>query len=150
MPVPPSPYAGHIEVFRESFRLFDLDGDGTITTDELISTLRRLGQGLSATQAAGIVRQYDLNQDGMIELSEFLAHQLRTLTGQPEALRAAFALDGDGDGLLKPEELEQAMAMLWDDKLDEVQLAELRMEANPDGKQGVPLARLVALLTRNQ
>jgi calmodulin len=33
-----------IKLFREAFSLFDKDGDGTITTKELATVMRTLGQ----------------------------------------------------------------------------------------------------------
>ena len=44
LPSPSVPYTEQIAEFKEAFSLFDKDGDGTITTKELGTVMRSLGQ----------------------------------------------------------------------------------------------------------
>jgi Ca2+-binding EF-hand superfamily protein len=151
MPVPPSAYVARVRELQESFQLFDLDRNGTISPGELAQVMRQLGQALSPQQAAQIVETYDVNGDGQIEFAEFLRHQLRTLEGQPGPLRAAFAaVDQDGDGFIEPAELRVAIGLLWDGKLSSSQIDELAASADVTGDGRVQLGELVHLLMREE
>ena len=50
--------------FREAFSLFDKDGDGTITTKELGTVMRSLGQNPSEDELQDMVNEVDI--DGML------------------------------------------------------------------------------------
>lgn len=145
MPVPPSPYAGRVRELHDSFRIFDLDGNGTISASELERVMRGLGQALTRDQAISVVESYDVNGDGEIEFAEFLKHQLASLKGQPEPLRAAFAAaDRDRDGFIEREELIEAVRLLWDGKLGDAEITGLI------GERGgrVALRELIHLVLR--
>jgi len=149
MAVPQSPYVDRIRDFQQSFQLFDLDRNGTISAAELGQALRHLGQSLSPDQAAAIVRDYDRNGDGQIEFAEFLIHQLATLQGQPEAMKLAFAaVDRDRDGFIERAELATAIGHLWDGKLSEAQVLELMREVDLEGDGRFALGELVHLVMR--
>ncbi len=145
----PSPYAEHVRLLQESFQLFDLDRNGRISAAELLRMLGRLGQPLSSAQARAIVADYDLNGDGEIEFAEFLAHQLRTLDGQPAALKQAFAVDGDRDGVVDRAELRQALRLLWDGQLADADLEALAAEADADGDGRCTLGEIVSVITNS-
>lgn len=56
----------------QAFQHFDTDHSGFITPDEVEKALKTLG-GASSADAAEMVRQYDLNDDGQIDYNEFVA-----------------------------------------------------------------------------
>jgi Ca2+-binding EF-hand superfamily protein len=149
MAVPPSPYLGRVRELQESFRLFDLDRNGTISATEVEQVMRMLGQALTRDQAISVIESYDVNGDGQIEFAEFLKHQLATLKGQPEALRAAFAaVDRDRDGFIERDELVAAVRLLWDGKLSDEQVAELVADLTGGTVQRVALRDLIHLVLR--
>ena len=151
MAVPQSPYVDRIRDFQQSFQLFDLDRNGTISAAELSQVLRQLGQSLSAEQAAAIVKDYDRNGDGQIEFAEFLIHQLATLQGQPEGMKAAFAaVDRDRDGFIERSELTTAIGHLWDGQLTEGQVLELMREVDLEESGKFALGELVQLVMREE
>lgn len=47
--------------FREAFELFDHDGSGFITTDEIGVVMRRLGQNPSPSELENMVRDVDVD-----------------------------------------------------------------------------------------
>lgn len=57
--------------FREAFRLFDKDGDGSITKEELGSVMRSLGQFARVEELQEMLQEIDI--DGKSELT-FLSH----------------------------------------------------------------------------
>lgn len=53
-----------ITEFREAFNLFDKDGDGTITTKELGTCMRSLGQNPTEAEIAELICEVDVNGTG--------------------------------------------------------------------------------------
>ena len=46
---------------REAFRLFDKDGDGSISTDELGTVMRNLGQFPSSDELSTMIKEIDID-----------------------------------------------------------------------------------------
>jgi len=63
------------DVCRTAFDVFDLDGDGTISQDELKKVLStsEVQSMLSVQEASDLVRHADTNGDGRIDFTEFMA-----------------------------------------------------------------------------
>ncbi|KAG1371151.1 calmodulin-like protein 3 [Cocos nucifera] len=100
------------------FAVFDRDGDGKITRQELEAVLRRLGGADPPTEeeVASMVAEVDLDGDGCISLEEFGA--IGSAFGPPAGgeLREAFAVfDADGDGKISAEELLGVFVTLGDE-----------------------------------
>lgn len=55
-----------IAEFKEAFSLFDVNGDGSITTDELGTVMRSLGQDPSEEELQKMVDEVDEDGDGTI------------------------------------------------------------------------------------
>ncbi|XP_018783197.1 PREDICTED: calcium-binding protein E63-1 isoform X2 [Bactrocera latifrons] len=54
-----------------AFRVFDRDGNGFITRDELQTAMEMIGEPLSETQLTQLLAIADLDQDGRINYEEF-------------------------------------------------------------------------------
>ncbi|KAK8246599.1 hypothetical protein HDK90DRAFT_500722 [Phyllosticta capitalensis] len=57
---------------RQAFAVFDRDGTGTIDAGELSHVLKSLGEKLSEAEIEEIIRQADVDGDGMIDYNEFV------------------------------------------------------------------------------
>ena len=66
-----------INQFRFFFNLFDKDSSGTITTKELGTVMRNLGQNPSEEELKQLIREVDLNGDGTIDFKEFLCLMIK-------------------------------------------------------------------------
>ncbi|ELT91434.1 hypothetical protein CAPTEDRAFT_146942 [Capitella teleta] len=124
--------------FREAFSLFDKDGDGTITTKELGTVMRSLGQNPTEAELQDMINEVDEDGNGTIDFDEFLTMMERKMkeTDTEEEMREAFRVfDKDGDGFISAAELRHVMANLGE-KLTEQEVDEMIKEAdiNGDGK----------------
>merc|ERR1711939_372786 len=62
-----------IAEFKEAFSLFDKDGDGTITTKELGTVMRSLGQNPTEAELQDMINDVDADGNGTIDFLEFLS-----------------------------------------------------------------------------
>ncbi|XP_057783343.1 calmodulin-like protein 8 isoform X1 [Salvia miltiorrhiza] len=64
--------AEQIVELQEAFRLFDKDGDGCITIEELATVIRSLDQNPSEEELHDMINEVDIDGNGTIEFAEFL------------------------------------------------------------------------------
>ena len=55
----------------EAFRVFDKDGNGTISAAELRHVMTNLGEKLTDEEGDEMIREADVNGDGIIDYKEF-------------------------------------------------------------------------------
>ena len=60
------------EEMRQSFKVFDRDGNGLIDKSELKATMKSLGENLSDKDIKAMIRAADKNGDGKIDYEEFI------------------------------------------------------------------------------
>ena len=72
---------------------YDLDGDGVISSDELIAAAEALANDLQER----LLTKYDANQDGTITSEEALAVHQAIVDGKINALLETYDLNGDGE-----------------------------------------------------
>ena len=94
--------------FREAFQAFDKDGNGSITTKELGTVMRSLGQNLSEAEIKEMIDIVDEDKNGTIDFQEFLnlmARKMKIIDKEEELLDAFNILDRDGSGKISKYEL---------------------------------------------
>jgi len=57
---------------RQAFKVFDIDGNGTIDEKELRATMNKLGENLSDADVKAMIHAADKNGDGKIDYEEFI------------------------------------------------------------------------------
>jgi len=142
-----------IAEFREAFSLFDKDGDGRITREELAEVMQSLvSQRATPDEIADMIHNMDSDGNGTIEFEEFLDHML--LTGnhgekdQNEELTEAFKIfDKDGNGLISRDELEQVMRSLGE-RLTTEEVVEMINEADIDGDGQIDYKEFVNMMSK--
>ncbi|XP_066497762.1 calcium-binding protein 5b [Hoplias malabaricus] len=62
-----------IKELKEAFKEFDMDGDGSITIDELRHAMQKLlGETTNRKEIEAVVREADNNGDGTVDFEEFV------------------------------------------------------------------------------
>ncbi|PQM39270.1 calmodulin [Prunus yedoensis var. nudiflora] len=131
-----------------AFCLFDKDGDGCITTKELGTVMRSLGQNPTEAELQDMINEVDADQNGTIDFSEFLNLMARKMkdTDSEEELKEAFKVfDKDQNGFISAAELRHVMANLGE-KLTDEEVDEMIREADEDGDGQVNYAEFVRMM----
>lgn len=66
------------EEIRKAFSLFDDDQTGTISIKNLRRVSRELGETLSDEELQAMIDEFDKNNDGVIDIEEFLGIMKQT------------------------------------------------------------------------
>lgn len=64
------------EELIRAFKLFDINNDGSITSDELRKVMKSLGSDLSEDEVELLIREADYDGDGTLDLQEFTKFML--------------------------------------------------------------------------
>ncbi|XP_027353284.1 calmodulin-like protein 11 isoform X3 [Abrus precatorius] len=121
--------------FLEAFCLFDKDGDGCITIEELGTAIRSLDENPTVEELQIMMSEVDTDGSGTIEFGEFLNLMARKMkeTEAEEDLKEAFRVfDKDEDGYISPSELRCVMITIGERVTGE-ELEQMVKEADLDG-----------------
>ena len=123
--------------FLESWlrSLFLPDGDGTITTKELGTVMRSLGQNPTEAELQDMINEVDADGNGTIDFPEFLtmmARKMRDTDSEQEIKEAFKVFDRDNNGFISAAELRHVMTNLGE-RLTEQEVDEMIREADVDG-----------------
>ncbi|CAL9124399.1 unnamed protein product [Musa acuminata var. zebrina] len=153
-----------ISEFQEAFCLFDKDGDGCITLEELGTVIKSLGQNPSEEELHEMIREVDSDGNGTIEFGEFLNLMSRKVksfeyggqfdrscsslqeTNVEEELKEAFKVfDKDQNGYISASELRNVMMNLGE-KLTDEEVDQMIREADLDGDGQVNYEEFVRMM----
>ena len=140
-----------IAEFKEAFSLFDKDGDGTITTKELGTVMRSLGQNPTEAELQDMINEVDADGNGTIDFPEFLTMMARKMkdTDSEEEIKEAFKVfDKDGNGFISAAELRHVMTNLGE-KLTDEEVDEMIREADIDGDGQINYEEFVKMMMSN-
>ena len=74
-----SVYFHQVADFKASFDLFCTSGSGFITTEELRSTMSSLGMQSNEQELEKLMKEADLDEDGVISFPEFMLLMLQRM-----------------------------------------------------------------------
>ncbi|KAG6021149.1 hypothetical protein E4U19_005917 [Claviceps sp. Clav32 group G5] len=141
-------YEEQVSEFKEAFSLFDKDGDGQITTKELGTVMRSLGQNPSESELQDMINEVDADNNGTIDFPEFLTMMARKMkdTDSEEEIREAFKVfDRDNNGFISAAELRHVMTSIGE-KLTDDEVDEMIREADQDGDGRIDYNEFVQLM----
>lgn len=127
--------------FREAFRLFDKDNDGSITKEELGTVMRSLGQFARVEELQEMLLEIDVDGDGNVSFEEFvdiMSNMTDTLAEtsadqEERELRDAFRVfDKHNRGYITASDLRAVLQCLGED-LDEEEIEDMIKEVDVDG-----------------
>ena len=136
--------------FKSAFSFFDKNGDGTITTGELGTVLRSLGQNPTEKELKDMVKELDEDGNGKIDFEEFLsiAKKMSRAKESDEELMEAFKVfDRDGDGFITAAELRHIMSNLGETLTDQ-EVDEMIRESDVDGDGRINYAEFVFMMRK--
>uniref|UniRef100_A0A8D2JFL3 EF-hand domain-containing protein n=1 Tax=Sciurus vulgaris TaxID=55149 RepID=A0A8D2JFL3_SCIVU len=128
-----------IAEFKEAFFLFVKDSDGTITTKELGTVMRSLGQNPTEAELQDMINEVDADGKGTIDFPEFLTMMARKM-------KDTDIFDEDGNGYISAAELRHVMTNLGE-KLTDEEVDEMIREADIDGEGQVNYEEFVQMMT---
>jgi len=134
------------EELKEAFKIFDKDGDGKITVDEVENLLKSLGERATRADALEMIAKVDKNNDGTIDFEEFVTLMASAKSSPDEEMLAAFKVfDEDGSGTITIDELRKVMRKLGE-KVTEDQLKEMIKAADTNGDGLIDYSEFVKMM----
>ncbi|CAL8137370.1 unnamed protein product [Orchesella dallaii] len=141
-----------MQEFREAFRFFDKDGDGSITKDELGIVMRSLGQFASEEELKEMLKEVDINGDGLFSFEEFVeivsnySGNTGGSTDEEQELRDAFRIfDKHNRGYISASDLRAVLHCLGED-LSEDEIEDMIKEVDVDGDGRIDFNEFVRAL----
>jgi len=134
--------------FKEAFSLFDKQSNGTITTKELGTVMRTLGQNPSPEEIEGFVKEVDSAGKGTLDFAKFLsvmAKNFKDVESEEDLVDAFKVFDRDGNGFISASELRHVMANLGE-KLTDEEVDEMIREADTDGDGQINYEEFVKMM----
>ena len=123
--------------YREAFRLFDKNSDGTISLNELREVMNTIGYHPTPEELEDLMNEADENDNGGIDFTEFLTMMvnfsslLKERDGETSVRQAFQVFDRDGDGFISKEELRYALTTLGE-KLDDEEFEDMTRDLDVD------------------
>ena len=141
-----------VSAFKETFSLFDKHGDGTITSKDLGTAMQCLGIHLTEEELNKIVSEVEIEDDGKIDLDEFLIMMSKRMkqSSMEEELKEAFRIfDIDGNGFISAAELHHVMLNLGE-KLTDLEIEEMIKVADVDNDGQINYEEFLTIIDRKK
>uniref|UniRef100_A0A7E4ZS23 Calmodulin n=1 Tax=Panagrellus redivivus TaxID=6233 RepID=A0A7E4ZS23_PANRE len=139
-----------LEEFRQVFKMFDKNGDGRVTAEELGAVMQTWGQAPTRDELMDMINEMDQDGNGTVELNEFVSMMSKKMKQSEDdrELKEAFQVfDTDRDGYITAPELGVIMRNLGEN-LSEKEICEMIHEADLDGDGKVNFDEFVAMMNQ--
>ncbi len=112
-----------VEKLWSAFKVFDEDGNGGISAEELGLVMRSLGQTPNDIDLRDLIKEVDVDLSGIIDFEEFKALMVSRQGDRTSRLHLAFSVfDENNSGEITADEMRTVMSQfgLTDEELDEM------------------------------
>ena len=146
--------ADEVLEIKEAFDLFDTDGSGHISTDELKQALRNLGIDARNQTLSNMMNDLDKNSDNTIDFDEFIDMMTAKMsdTDNREDLLKVFNLFLGEDAGTRNDKIRiqhlRRVAKELNEAMGEDELNEMIARADLDKDQGVSFDEFYAIMTK--
>ncbi|KAF9876088.1 calmodulin [Colletotrichum karsti] len=137
--------------YKEVFDLFDKDGTGDITAQELGEVMRSLGLNPSDTELTDMVNEVDADNNGTIDFNEFLnlmAQKVQVGDAEEELKNAFKVFDRDGSGTISAEELRHVLKSLGEN-LSAADIDEMIQMADKNGDGSIDYDEFASIMMKD-
>lgn len=138
-----------LEELKEAFSMYDLDGDGVITTRELGSVMRTVGLNPTEAEILNFIKEADTDNSGSINFEEFsvmMVDKMRNIDSEEDIIEAFKVFDMDNKGYITVHELRHIMTNLGE-KLTDQEVTDMMREADGDGDGVINYEDFVKIMT---
>lgn len=133
-----------VDKLWEAFKVFDGDGNGGISAEELGQVMQSLGQNPSNTELRDMIKSVDVDLSGCINFEEFKTLMVSTQGDRKSRLRLAFSVfDEDNSGQITKNELHNVMSQFG---LTDEELSEMIKEVDRDGDGSIDFEEFMKLV----
>jgi len=142
-------FASEKVIKHQAFQLFDADGDGTITVDELKTLINKVGGNMTEAEASALIKMADKDGNSGVDYTEFakLWAAIRGGGEEEKEIRAEFLkLDTDNSGNITKEEMLAVLVNcehFGGDKMEEAKKCIDELDVDKDGCVSYPEFLLV-------
>ena len=119
--------------FKEAFSLFDIDGDGFITAQELGTLMTKLGKKSNEAELIDMINEIDADGSGTIDFNEFLSlitRKMKDPAVESELMEAFKTFDKDGNGMMATSEFKKIIKDITN-KLTDADIDDMIEELDP-------------------
>lgn len=128
----------------EAFQVFDTDGSGAISAEELGQVMRSLGQSPSETELRDMIKEVDVDLSGSVDFEEFKTLILSQQGDRKSRLKLAFSVfDEDGSGRITANEMHSVMSQFG---VTDQELKEMIDEVDSDGGGSIDFEEFIKLV----
>lgn len=124
-----------LDELKEAFIIYDINNDGVISTRELGTVLRQLGQNPTEAEILEMIKDLDKDKNSSISFDEFvtlMSDKMRGVETEQEVRDAFRVFDVNGNGFISADELRHVATNLGE-KLTEEEANEMIRSAKVDG-----------------
>mmetsp|Transcript_4993 Transcript_4993/g.10775 ORF Transcript_4993/g.10775 Transcript_4993/m.10775 type:complete len:150 (-) Transcript_4993:2102-2551(-) len=137
-----------IAELKEAFSLFDRDGDGCITAQELGTVLRAVGKSPTEAEVKTVLKDVDPDGRGLLDFNEFMSvmsKDIKNFDNEADLRDAWKVFDKDSKGFISISELKHVLSNIGE-KLSPEEMDDLVKEADPTSSGKVVYEEFVKMM----